>query len=860
MRLFSRFILRHLARERLRTATTIIGVALGIAVIIAIQLTNGSALRGFETAVRSLAGHAAVEVVGLGGPFDEEHLRELDWLSEFGLASPVVIGDVTIERGRRRPAVVHVLGVDMLRDRAIRDYDVARRNQPDRRPSGQEYLQLLLDPHAILLTRRFAAEINAHAGSTIDVTVDDRRETLTIQGLLEAEGPAVAFDGRVGIMDVAAAQWLFGQLGRLHRLDLRLKDDVSTESALLAIGERLPAGLTVRRTDTEGLQAEQMLEAFQLNLTALSYIALLVGMFLVYNTIAVSVMTRRTEIGTLRALGMPQRSVLGLFLGEAVGLALVGCPLGLVLGRMTATAAVDLTSTAVRVLYVAAAAAPPALETWHVMLAFGVGVPLAVIAAVVPAVEAASTPPMAAIRDLEGRGGTVRRPVRSGLAAVALFAVAIGLATRPTTVGTLPLWGYFSALCTVLGAALLVPTVLGGLTTLVRGVARRAFSLELWLANQSLAGSIRRLAISVGALAVSLSLTVAIVVMVESFRSTVVYWVAQTLQADLFIGAAGRAAGANGRVSSEVTELVRQHPDVAAVDQFRRIDADYRGRLIGIGSGDFPVLLEYGNLLFKAPVEGAPALAAAIGQDQVIVSESFAVRFGTRVGAAVDLPTSVGIRPFTVAAVYYDYSTDRGIAVMDRRTFDRYFGATDAQSLAVYLRDGADPDSVRASLLESVPSDRAIFIRTNAGLREQVLRIFDSTFAITYALELVAVFVAILGIVGTLVTLIIDRERKLVLLRLIGASRRTVRRMVIAEAVLIGIGSQAIGLGVGLALSLVLIYVINLQSFGWSLQLDVPVAFLAQMSAIIVITTAVAGLYPAHRASRTAIVDPGERT
>lgn len=852
MRLFSRFILRHLASERLRAATTVVGVALGIAVIIAIQLTNGSALQGFEAAVRSLAGRASVAIVGQGGPFDEEHVRSLGWLSEFGSPSPVVTGDLVVVGAQQR-TVVHVLGVDMLRDRAIRDYEVEGR--PDGRPrrSAQEYLELLLDPHAILLTRRFADTIGATVGASIDVAVDDRRESLTVRGLLEAEGPAVAFDGRVGVMDVAAAQWLFGQLGRLHRIDVRLDERVSADEAVEAMARRLPDGLTVRRTETEGLQAEQMLEAFQLNLTALSYIALLVGVFLVYNTIAVSVMTRRQEIGTLRALGLSRSGVLRLFLGEAVGLAIVGCTIGLGLGRLMANAAVELTSTAVRVLYIATAAAPPALELWHVVLAYGIGVPLALVAAVVPAVEAAATPPMAAIRDVEGRGGGSSPPRRSALVAIAFFAAAAGLATRPA-VGNLPLWGYASALATVLGAAFLVPTVLATLTALVRLAVRRVFTLELWLANQSLAGSIRRLSISVAALAVSLSLTVAIVVMVESFRSTVVYWVAQTLQADLFIGAEGRSAGADGRVSRDVEELVRSHPDVAAVDRFRRIDADYGGRRIGIGSGDLRVLFEHGNLLFKAPQMGRAALLDAIERGHVIISESFAVRFGRHVGESIELPTSRGIAAFTVAAVYYDYSTDRGLAILDRGTFDRYFGAGDAQSLAVYLRDGADPETVRTSLRGRLPDDRAVFIRTNAGLRAQVLRIFDSTFAITYALEFVAVGVAVLGIVGTLIALIIDRRRELVVLRLLGASRWTVRRMVVVEAALIGVGSQAIGVGVGLALSLVLIYVINLQSFGWSLQLDVPVVFLAQMSAAIVAATALAGFYPAHRASGTALV------
>jgi putative ABC transport system permease protein len=240
----------------------------------------------------------------------------------------------------------------------------------------------------------------------------------------------------------------------------------------------------------------------------------------------------------------------------------------------------------------------------------------------------------------------------------------------------------------------------------------------------------------------------------------------------------------------------------------------------------------------------------AIGRDAVVVTEAFSRRYGVHVGDDVLLPTPAGKWGFRVAGIYYDYSSDRGGVVMDRRTFGRHFGDARPVSLAVYLRDGADAETVRVQLLEAIGGRHRVFIHTNATLRQEVLRIFDATFAITYALEIIAVVVAIMGVAGTLLTLILDRRRELAMLRLVGADRRQVRKMVMLEAAMLGGVSQAIGLAVGILLSLVLIYVINVQSFGWTIQFDLPVGFLAQMSAVILVATALAGLYPARLASR----------
>jgi putative ABC transport system permease protein len=539
-----------------------------------------------------------------------------------------------------------------------------------------------------------------------------------------------------------------------------------------------------------------------------------------------------------------------LFLAEAATLSAVGSVIGIGLGRLLAEGAVALTATTVSALYIAAAASPPALDWPVVLIALATGVPLSLLAALVPAEEAARISPVAAIRGIDQTESRGTFPTRR----LALPAVLLGLGWWFATLGPvhgLPLFGYASAFSVVFGAAFLTPAVLVVCSRVVEPLARRLLAVEDWLAATNLSAAISRLSISVAALAVSLSMMVAIAIMIGSFRETVVYWVQQTLQADLFIspGARGRP-GVEDTLSPEVVRAVLASPDVEAGDRYRMAEVPFDGSRIRVGAGEFDVLLTHGSLLFKAPANARDAMRAAIGQEAVVASESFTLKHGAGVGDDVIVPTPTGPARLRIAAVYYDYSNDLGVLMMDRPVFERLFADTGVSGLTVYLKEGVDPEQARARLLASVGDAHRVFINTNQSLRAEVLRIFDSTFAITYALELIAIGVAILGISGTLVTLILEREREFAILRLIGTSRKKIRRMVIGEAILIGAISQGIGLVVGWALSLVLIYVVNVQSFGWTIQFHLPVAFLVQSSVLMVVTTSLAGLYPARRAIR----------
>ncbi len=860
-RLFRQFILRPLIAEKVRTITTVLGVALGIAVVIAIQLTNASSVRGFETALETVAGKTAVEVTGSGTGVDETLLPEMGWLRDFGIVSPVIEGTAALITGdvaslsRRRMEAVKVLGVDIVRDQPFRDYQLLETGEPQGSPlqgtvNTQQFLEILTSEQSVVITEKLATRRNYRLGSPLTLMIGDRILPFVVRGILKNEGPARVLDGNFMLMDIAAAQLAFDRLGRVDRLDVLVPEGADLHSSVAAIASRLPEGLSAQRPGRRGEQVETMLEAFHTNLTAMSWIALVVGLFLVYNTITISVVARRQEIGTLRALGLTRNKVLLLFLGEAAALAVAGVAIGLGLARLLADAAVTLTSSTVSTLYIASVAAPPDMNITHLWMAIAIGLPLSLIAAAIPALEASRVPPTAAMRGHDTLDMRVRFTPTPLIIAVVLLGLAYALAQLPP-IGRRPVFGYVSSFIIVIGSAFLVPAIMYGLARIGRVFLRRRLGVEGLLAHANLTSAIPRLSISVAALSVSLSMMVAIAVMIGSFRDTVVYWVGQTLQADLFIGPGVRpTVGAEQTVSEDVIQAVSKHPDVLTIDQFRQVDLVYNGNLAVLGAGSFDVVYNQSSLLFKSPSNGREQLRAAIGQDAVIVSEPFANRYGKKDGDMLDIPTPKGPHPFRIVAVYYDYASDRGAAIMDRGTFEKHFGARQPTAVAAYLKDGADPERVRAEMLEMLDDGHRAFIYSNRTLRREILAVFDSTFAITYALELIAIAVAMLGVAGTLLTLVLERRRELSLLRLTGADRRQVRRMVIIEAALIGAVSQGIGLTVGLVLSLVLIYVINVQSFGWTIQFHLPTAFLVQASIAVVIATAVAGIYPARRAAQ----------
>ncbi|REJ97316.1 MAG: hypothetical protein DWQ35_01795 [Planctomycetota bacterium] len=866
MRLFKQFILRALWREKVRSVVAILGVALGVAVMVAIRLANVSVVETFSAAVDSVGGHASLRIRGRAGRFDERLLLELDGLRRFGQLSPVIetqamIAEPRIDEAERvgfpRGDLLHVLGVDILLDYPLRDYHVLA-TQRGGEQSAREVLSLLSDPYSVILTEKFLRRAGLRVGDKVPLVFDSTTQEFTIRGVLLNRGPARTLDGNFALMDIAAAQWAAKRLGVLDYVDILLEEGVDPARAEVEIAQLLPAGLLVETPEAASGRSQTMIAAFQFNLAALSAVALVVGLFLIYNTVAISVAARRREIALLQIAGAPGRTVLRLFLGEAFLLAFIGLAIGLPTGRLLAAQAVQGTAQTVETFYIQGVAESSAaalrLSLTEVVVAALIAIPLALLAALVPALEAASLSPVATARGLGSRWGA-RRLRLLLLGSLTAAAGGYALTFGPPLWGR-PVLGFLAELLFMIAGALLVPSILRVGCRLAQRLAELLprGGNEMRLAAANLLGALPRVSISVAALSVSLSMMIAIAVMVGSFRETVIYWLESALSADLAAKPVMQtSAVSEATLSPQAVKTIRQDPAVADTIWFSSRQVVYRETNIRLAVTELDKTFERARLLLK---EGPPDRYTADWgtQADVLVSESFAIHFDCRVGDVVELPTRVGQEPFTVVGVYYDYASNQGTVMMDMAVYERHYAlpgvAVTPQAMSVFLAEGADPGEVRTRIVNQLGADEQIYLVTNRELRREVLRIFESTFTVTYALQLIAIVIAGLGVAATLITLIYQRQRELGLLSLLGATYRQIRRVIVLEAILLGGVSQLLGTGIGILLALVLIHVINVQSFGWTIQVYLPYAFFLQSTLLVLIASALFGLYPAIWAAR----------
>jgi len=826
-------VLRPLFREKTRTALTIAGIAVGVAVVVAMQLANQSALRAFRESVDAIAGRANYQLVPDVAPLDERVLLQLQPLWRDGVRFAPVIDVEGIMEPAQQP--IRLLGVDLLSDLHFRDYRYAKIVVGERN-AVSDYLALFL-PDSLILPAPFAREHGFTLGSRVTLNVLGHRSTLVVRGLLEAVGPATAFNGSIAVCDIAVAQRNFGMMGKLSRVDLLVPEGKEVRVAA-------PPGTRIERPSRRNERVEKMLRAFRVNLFALAGVALLVGMFLVYNTVLISILRRRKDVGVLKTVGVSPRQIFASFLAEGALFGVVGSLLGIVLGSALASGILRVVGRTVNTLYVTSR--PEAVELTGGVIALGVavGTILSLLSALQPSLEASRVRPSAMIRP--GLQQRVQHPRALGIAAIVCF-IAGALVSRLPPLHGIAVAGYAAVLLVVAGFSLLAPAIVRATSRLFSPLLERAFGIVGRLAAVSLPASLRRTSVAGAALSLATGMMVAVALMVGSFRETVRIWVNQTVSSDLWLRPSkGLTNSQIALFPPRVADELRQVPFIEAIDRIRGKDVLYGDTIISLGSGDFAVAARYGELPMMRPGTPAGALTEAIRRNGVVVSETFAIKFGKRVGDFVE----VGRRRFPITGIYRDYSNDRGVVAMDRALYIRSFGDDAINTIVVYLRRGTDLTRARIALERQFGPKYGAFVVTNAEIRKEVMTIFDQTFTITYALLAVAIVVAVLGIVNTLSALILERTRELALLRAGGLSARELRTMIVLESSLLGIASTATGLVMGYALSWILIHVINKQSFGWTIDFHTPAALVAASLAVTFLSSALAGLAPARLAAR----------
>jgi putative ABC transport system permease protein len=845
-----------------------IGVGLGVAATIAVQTANVDVLRSFEDSVLAVAGPVTLEVSAGEAGMDERLIASVRGIAGVDSAKPV--GELGVRVAGRSQSFL-ILGLDLLDELNSMQGRLPATLETLWRPGEGDEMDGLLAPSGLLLGQGLASELGVGPKALLNLEAGGREVSVAVTGVMgrRAEGPS-AWD-RLAVMDIAAFQRTFGLSGRLDRIDVVTQPSSSVEQVAEAITRILPPAVTVRRPIQRSQQVESMVGAFQLNLSVLSMVGLLIGMFLIYNTVSFTVAQRRREVGILRAIGMSEPMVVGLFLAEAGVFGVAGGVLGGSLGLVLGNVLVGLVGRTIQDLYVPMADAPrtfgfPPGSVRLLTEAIVIGSGVSILGALGPSLDAGRTMVVAALAPGEYDVAQRVRAASLGVVGGGLLLFALGCALAGP-VGGVPVFGYLATFCLLAGLSCLVPILMQWVCrTRELGAASASPSLGgaiRHIAREQTTRGIGRNAVTVSAFLVGVAIMVGVMVMIRSFRDTVEMWIDQTVMADFIVAPAGWPHVVRGGSSSQAlpgswrTRLAGA-THVSAVDAYRDVRIELEGRPIALVSRDLALHAARSRYLFLEGDSAAILTRAAAGEG-AILSEVVANHLHVIRGSQLSISTPVGEKSLPVLGVFYDYATDGGKIVIDRSLYQHWWNDDGVTVFPVYIDPEVDLEQARAALLATLADgSRGNLLPTvlsNGELRREILRIFDRTFTLTYVLEAIAIIIAMLGIINTLVTSVVERRRELATLQALGSSRGQITALILWEAGYLGLLGTAMGLVGGLALAWILIRVINRQSFGWTIQVSWPLGLMAEVAVLALVASLLAGFWPARWAGRQPLVE-----
>lgn len=837
--------LRGLARHPWQLSVPVVGVALGVASFVALDLAKFSAAESFERSTRVLVGQSTHAIVGGTTGVADAVYRSLRTEAAIRPSAPVVEGSVVVG-----DQSLTLLGIDPLADREFRDFGSLELDA-----AGGGFGALLTRPGALIASSAALDRLGISVGSPLALKAGGKKRQAWIVGSF-SPGDEYAQEASRDLLiaDISSAQELLGTPGRLTRIDLIVDSEQRQESISAFLHGLSDADLELAPAGRRSQAVDQMTAAFRTNLTALSLLGLLVGMFLIHNALTFSVVRRRDIFGRLRSIGVTRREIIWLVLGEGAVIGAIGTGVGLFGGVLLANALLAPVTQTLNDLYVSVRTDAVQLSAQSLALGVVLGMGATLAAALLPALEAASASPIQVMRrsNLEGQVRE-RAPRAAALGAILLGVTLLMLALS----GRSLIVGLAAIFVAVVGYALLVPALTLIAMRLVLPLLSKFGGTLGRMAARGVTASLSRTGVAVAALAVAVSVSIGVDTMVGSFRKSVDEWLHSTLDADFYVASPSRSRAApEVALDPRIESALRDLPGITSVSSNRRvtIGSEFGSlRLSALGIAES----RYQNMIFVA---GDPA--GSWGRfrdlDAVVVSEPLAYRHAIRLDDEVELVTSSGPVRFSVVGIVRDYASDQGVLFAHLNTYRRYWEDVAVTALAIDADPALDHEQLlvemRASVSASTPAGE-VMIRSNRGLRRASLEIFDRTFAVTGVLQLIALVVAFAGIVGAMLALAMDRTRETAILRASGMLQKQIRALVMLQTSLLGLlaGLFSIPLGIGVALALV--KVINMRSFGWSLDFVVAPETLVRAIGLSVIAAFIGGVYPAIAMSKLHVPD-----
>ena len=822
-------------------ALNVLGLAIGIAVYLAIRIVNHSATQSFQAGIDLVAGRSDLEITATGG-VDELIFGKVSGFTGVRAASPIVEGYATLPGTPGE--YLRIIGVDPFTAGPF--FEAVEGGASTAWEGSTE--AWLAQRGAIVINASWAERLNLTKDSTLTLSISGSSVPVRVAGTFPS--PAGRSDSlRTAFLDIGWAQELFGQTGKLASIQIISSDPNQSMALAAAIQKELPPGTRIQAPAQRNRQVSLMLQGFQLNLTALSMVSLLVGVFLIGNTIAASVVRQRREIGVLRAIGASRSQVRIVFLAEAAFSALLGGLLGIPLARLIAAGLLDGVSQTISTHYVLLSIDKLWVSPVHIAQALACGLLAALGGAWLPAREASSVDPVAVLRpgrNIEPHPIAWWKPIAPALL---LIILAAGLAWQ--SLGTGPPWlSFASCLLLVLGFVLLARPFASGVAWLAERLVRSIPSFVLFrMGAANLAKSLHRAVPVIAALMTSVAMVLGVTIMIHSFRSTLALWVDSALKAEIYIApAANEVIKRSAVLPAGLVERLEQHPAVAHTetlheDRVTLTDgSEYTLRAVSRSSNN-PLPWISGESAVQEVLWRQPGYLAA--------REVLATRLKWEAGQTVILATSAGPVPFTIAGIFHDYADDQGCFYITRENYSQHWSGLGYHAVAAFLKDPSTAPALEEELRRDFNSGGGLAIYLNQALRTRVFEIFDQTFAVTELLRVIAIAVALLGITLALSTLVAERSWDIAALRSIGAGRGQIAALHLTEAGLIGLISALLGMICGLLLSMILTWVVNKAFFGWTVRYEVPWGEWLATPLWVIPTALLAGLIPAWKAAGT---------
>ncbi len=794
-----------------RALVAIAAIALGIALGFAIHLINAAAFNEFSAAVKSLSGQADLQVRGAAPYFDEALFPRLAQRSEVALASPVLEVDAAVP-GQNQ--ALKVVGIDVFRAAAI---------APDLTgvPDEDRVFDTLADD-AVFLSPAAMEWLKLKTGDTLTLQSGTRTVGLRVAGgIVRAQAGQ-----RIAVMDIGALQWRFDRLGRLSRVDLRLTEGVDRAAFKNTLTRELGGGFAVTETSDQEARTASMSRAYRVNLNVLALVALFTGAFLVFSTQALSVIRRRSQLALLRVVGLGRRALLSQILLEGAVLGVIGSLLGLALGYAIAATALHFFGGDLGGGYFPGVRPSVRFTPVAAALFFFLGIAVALLGCASPAWEAARARPAQALKS--GSEDVMLSRLSSPWPAISCLAAG-ALLTQMPPVFSLPVFGYLAVMLLLIGGIALMPRLAALVFAALSGVAQRGSNVVATLALARLANAPNQASIALGGVLSSFSLMVAMAIMVASFRVSVDDWLSQVLSADLYVQSA--TSGSTGALNSAEQQAIERTPGIARADFLRiqQLTLDPSRPGVALIARTIDVL----NPDRTLPIMGEPLTTSlAPSAMPVWVSEAMVDLYGYTVGREVRLPLGGREHTFTVAGIWRDYARQSGAIQMRLTDYRKLTGDTDINDAGLWLQPGVSPEKAIAAL-KQLPFAGALAFSEPGEIRAISLKIFDRSFAVTYLLELVAIVIGLFGVAATFSAQTLARAKEFGMLRHVGVTRRQILAVLASEGCLLTALGILVGFVLGWSISLILVFVVNPQSFHWTMQLHMPWAGLIAVAAVL---------------------------